>query len=313
MNSITKSKIEYLIQYVEDSIAKWRKLYSGNLIGARIGRKIRSDKELNYYSIILHVKVKRVKPKRPIPKYFYINIPGIGIKKVPTDIVETGEFRFRNHISIADRAKPINVNTPGTIGPILIKNRNLYVCSNMHVLGSKHLMNRQISYIKAIQNQLHPDTILYKNNFRITAFLEQAIFLGIDAAIARISKTDRNKIRNSIPGQGIPTGLKKITLNNYRNYPVKMQGSVSGTTNGKILGVGVSINGNKYGNAIELKNLIVTDLFSQRGDSGSVVFDSNLKVIGIIVGGDDRYTYVISITSILGYFKANLYTKFIVL
>ena len=105
--------------------------------------------------------------------------------------------------------------------------------------------------------------------------------------------------------------VKRITLNNFRNYSVEMRGSVSGIKRGKIIDMGVTIRANKYGNKITLKNVIVTNLFSQRGDSGSIVFDVNLKVIGIIVGGDNRYNYVIPITSILGYFQARLYTKLI--
>ena len=45
--------------------------------------------------------------------------------------------------------------------------------------------------------------------------------------------------------------------------------------------------------------MIVTTKISQGGDSGATVVDSNNRVIGLLVGGNKRHSYVIPISTII--------------
>ena len=46
----------------------------------------------------------------------------------------TGEFEFQA-ITTGDKAKHLNMQGNGALGLLLIKNREIYACSCMHVLG----------------------------------------------------------------------------------------------------------------------------------------------------------------------------------
>jgi hypothetical protein len=305
MKRKTKNKLQFLAEYTKMHLTEWRQQYSEGIVGAHVGSKERKGTRLRYYSIVFHVLKKEENPVIKIPKYIQIKIPGEGLKKIPTDVIETGKFELFS-IKLGDIIKKRSSGDYGTIGVFLKSQDRIYACSNMHVLAPDLLDRNETYYYRSIDRQYQTDIELNNEEGEVVyAFLEKAIYSGIDAAIARIQNPDL--IKNQIPDHGTPIGYVNINWVNYKDKPVEMYGAKSGEKTGFIKNIGIE----KYTetNNGYLADLIALKLESQRGDSGSPIFDDNLRIVGILVGGDSHYSYVIPIEKILDYFGLELLTK----
>jgi len=303
MNSKTKQKLEYLSLYVSKRLKNWRKKYK-NLVGVYVGNKIRQDSELRYYSIVFQVRKKEEYPVNPIPSRIKVVFPDREIKYIPTDVIEAEIFELRNVLA-GDKIKRINSSSFGTVGVFLKRNNRIYACSNMHVLANELIENGKTYFYRPIKHQLNSDVVIGNNDTKIYAYLERCVFDGIDAGIARIQ--DINQIKSMIRLYNVEiSGYRVINWANYKNFPVKMSGFLSGRQEGYIKNIEID----RYidDSDITLKNLIKVDLYSQRGDSGSPVFDNRYRIIGILVGGTAHYSYIIPIVDIMNFFNMYLLT-----
>lgn len=302
MNSNTKSKLEYLSVYVSKRLKTWQKKY--NIVGVYIGNKIRQNSELRYYSIVFQVQNKEECPDNPIPSKIKVVFKNKEIRYVPTDVIEAENFEFRN-LLVGDKIKRTNSMSFGTVGVFLRKHNRVYACSNMHVLANELIQHGKNYYYKPIKDQMNPDVVIGSYGKKIFAYLERCVFNGIDAGIARIQ--NGNYIPNIIRLYNAQiSGYRVINWANYKNFPVKMSGFVSGKQEGYISNIEID----RYisNNDITLKNLIKVNLYSQRGDSGSPVFDKQYRVIGIVVGGTPTYSYLVPIVDIMNFFNMYLLT-----
>lgn len=296
-------KLEFLCRYAAKHLDSFRKKYSENIVGIHVGKKKRGKKTLRYYSLVFHVRQKMEDPEVKIPKYISIRIPGEGQKRIRTDVVETGEF-YLTSVQPGTRIASNGSDEFGTISCFLRKGNSLYACSNMHVLAPRLLASGETSYFKSIANQTTMNVTLKSGNYSCGAYLEKAIYNGIDAAIARIDPTAQ--IIQLIPGIGNILGASVVNYSNYANLPVRMHGAVSGLQSGKVRSVGIhkptSIPG------ISLNNLIGINMHTQRGDSGAPIVDRNNRIVGILVGRDtaNNIAYAIPILPILNYFQTQL-------
>ncbi len=302
----TSKKLTALSDYVNTQAPIWLKQFP-NCIGVHLGNKKRKGKELRYYSIVFYVEKKQkeddLKVDEVIPTHFVIKL-GHEFKKIPTDIIETGKLNLLSGIQPGEgvfslRLKP----NRGTIG-LFFENSvgDLYACSNMHVMAQDFLNQNRISFFKHKNQQAQPDIVLFDDEIQIDAYLEKAIFNGIDVAIARID--DPIKIENSIPENGVPVGIKIINSSNFKNFPINKFGRISHETQGQIIGFSGLISTDIAN--VFLNNLIVAELKTEKGDSGSPVFDSSLNLIGIVVGGfkgdaSDMLTLIIPIAKIIDF------------
>ncbi|MCP4155536.1 MAG: hypothetical protein GY757_47875 [bacterium] len=302
MKKKTRSKLEYLTVYAKKQLPEWKKQYLDDITGVHIGTREREGKQLRYYCIVFHVLEKKKTPSKVIPRYIQLEIPGEGLKKIPTDVIETGEFELFG-IQLGDSIKKKHKRTFGTIGVFLKNQNHTYACSNMHVMAPTLLKQGKNHYHKPPAQQYQTDIRLKNQNGRVHyAFLERAVYDGIDAAIARIQ--DPRGIENRILNHGISTGYININWINYKKTKVAMQGWISKHKSGTIYDFGVE----KYS---KLSNVPLTDLVAirmkcRKGDSGAPIFDRKLRLVGILVGGDSRYSYAIPIEKILSYFHLNL-------
>ena len=302
----TSKKLNALSDYVNSQAPIWLKQFP-NCIGVHLGNKKRKAKELRYYSIVFHVEKKQkeevLRVDQIIPTHFVIKL-GNEFKKIPTDVIETGKLNLLSGIQPGEgvfslRLKP----NRGTIGLFFENNVNdLYACSNMHVMGQDFLNDNQISFFKPKNQQIQPDIVLFDDEIQIDAYLEKAIFNGIDVAIARID--DPTKIENSIPENGVPVGIKIINSSNFKNLSIKKFGRISHETKGQITGFSGLIRTDISN--VFLNNLIVAEIKTEKGDSGSPVFDDDLNLIGSVVGGfkggaSDKLTLIIPIAKIIDF------------
>ncbi len=294
-------KIRYIKNYTFKSFKKWKKLYGDNLVGIHVGYKTINNKKTRKYSIIFHVVRKTKHVKNQIPKFIFINIPKIGKKSVPTDVIETGRLKLAK-VAPGDKAHNLSTSDYGALGLFLYDNDYYFILSNMHVLAPNVIYDlKETEYYLSPDDQIEPDIEIYNKGNNEYAYLQNAVFNVIDAGIARID--DPTIIKNSIYNYGPPAGIKLIDKNDV-GLKVFMAGAKSGEQVGAVLDY--EIKKSTHIPNISLDYLILTDIPITFGDSGSPVFDYELNVVGIIVAFDYEGSYVIPIDLILEYFDKSL-------
>lgn len=292
---------DHLRQIVVEKFPEWRVQFGGEIVGVHVGRKTIKGKEKSKFSIVFHVRKKLKRPKLKLPAIIEVTINGKK-RKIPTDVLATGNFKFHNGIQIGDKTQHTHSSTFGTIGLFLKRNGQIYGCSNMHVLGEPLLRHSINSYYQDISQQTVRNSIFSSSQNITQGFLEQAIFGDLDAAISRID--DTNLINNSIKNIGINNGIIILSDSNY-NLPVKISTN-RGILFSTVRRFGVALPTQYYNVYATLTDLICLDRVATGGDSGAVCVTNNSKLVGIVVGSDQMFTYLIPVWKILNYFNATL-------
>ena len=119
--------------------------------------------------------------------------------------------------------------------------------------------------------------------------------------------SERDFVSPEILEIGIPTGWahgEEIGLE------VKKSGRTTGLTTGKVLQINADILVD-YGvgkGEVLFENQIISDSYSQGGDSGSAVLNNNNEVVGLLFAGSDTITVFSPIESILDTFGVEIVT-----
>ena len=302
MASKTKEKLIILKSYIEKEFPAWKEYYGNNLLGVHIGYIETSGKYKRRYGIIFHVRKKYKNPSNFIPDEIEISIPKQGKKKIPTDVVEVGKFQLQS-THLGNKVKPLGKYKYGVESGFFAKRNGLfYLVSNMHVLGNKYVRRGDKFFYRHINEQTRPDIKISDNK---GAFLEHGFFEDIDAAIARIKP---ERINNNIPGYEKPKGYFVVNFNNLnimRKKKYKMYGATSNAVITRLMEIGKVVAIKPYGNQIFLTDLIKVTKCAIPGDSGSPVFEPrSMTLLGMVVGSDERFTYLIPIDKILNRFYA---------
>lgn len=272
-------------------------------MGAYPGEKESDGECTGRYSIVFLVSKKLKNPTKKIPKYYVVDLPELGKKRIPTDIVETQKYQLRS-ANLGDKIKRKNLGEFGTNGMFLVKEGQVFACTNAHVLLPDMISANETHFFKPLSDQTFPDvTLIGSDGTRSNAHLQEGFFNGIDAAIARMD--DPNDVENRIPGSGKPAGIKVIQSDDV-GMQVQMQGLVSGKSKGKVLKVGLTIPTSIP--EVFLHDLVETSIISRKGDSGSPVLNAARRITGIIIGGTATTTLVVPIDKILGKFECDLLT-----
>ncbi len=305
MHNNTKKKLNSIKKYIQRNYKNWVKEYP-NLIGAYPGEKITSGEYTGRYSIVFMVSKKQKKPAKAIPKHFELVVSKKGKKKVPSDVIKSKRIIFRT-ANLADKIKRKSLNDFGSNGIFLRKGQRIYACTNAHVLLPDMIDAGQTYFFKPINQQIQPTvSISNRQGETFDAYLQEGVFDGIDAAIARMD--DPADVGNRLPGFGRPTGIIKIDSSDEGLF-VQMAGFVTGASEGNVENAGLTISTPIPG--VFLHDLIETSIFSRKGDSGSPVFTNTLKIAGIVLGGfDDAKTYIVPIDQILKFFQCDLFINF---
>lgn len=300
MHNKTKNKLDTLRKYIQVRYKDWVKEYP-NVIGAYPGEKVTNNKHTGRYSIVFLVTKKQKNPPKEIPKYFAVKIPGFGKKNVPTDVIRSKTFKLKS-ANLADKIKRTSLNSSGTNGIFLIRGQRIFACTNAHVLLPDMIAAGKTHFFKPINEQVQPNVaITNRNGQSHLAHLQEGFFDGIDAAIARMD--DPKDVGNMLPGFGRPSGIK-IIKSNEEGLSLQMIGQVTGTSKGFVGRIGLTISTPIPD--VFLHDLVETTIFSEKGDSGSPVFTSTLRIAGIVVGGVGETTYVLPIDKILEFFRCDL-------
>lgn len=287
MHFYTKKKINFLQDYLTKTYKEFFAIHKTNITGFRIDKKNGSGN----YCIIFHVSQKIDKNKlnklNIIPLYFEVVFPNGEIKKIKTDIEETGDSRLQFalcHKNLSNGSK-----SKGTVGVFVEdQNKNIYAITNYHVAAWDKMLNNQFEFNGS-------DTSIIVGNQ--TSNLVIGLFSNeIDVAFVKVNnRTDLNNqflsgnyIQTYAQGPIQPNAIGQQLTVYARSKPI---GKTSFLKNNR------AIFHTGFRNLV-LENVIMLDKVTLGGDSGSAVMIQNI-LLAIIVGADDRYTYAIP------YYKIN--------
>jgi hypothetical protein len=213
------------------------------------------------------------------------------------------------HIAPSDSiANNSAIDHPGSVGCIVTDKNNMsYVLTCFHCVIDPS--NKNYLFDKTGANTVSSPALAgsvvgnvynaIRNNF-------------IDAAI--VGPIDPKKLSNFVEAYGNIKGVVNVYDDSSTKY-INSSVLVSGNFSKGVLGTIQSINYDvtfdyRNGNEHELQNLIVIsnngNAVSEGGDSGAPVLDLTGNIIGIIVGGNDQYSYAIPIQTIFYYLKVKL-------
>lgn len=303
MHHDTVKYLDNLKEYVDEHYEKWLDQYHA-VVGISISNKHRGGKKKRYYSIVFHVieKNRDLSEDQKIPPSFPVDIQGRGSVRVPTDVVETGEFELTGvkssiypgcavHNTIADEW--------GTLGPVVVDKESgeYFVLGNMHVLGKHHLDNNiYCTSAKAVDRKF-PLELKTLTGESVSAYFVKGSFEGpYDLAIARIREESISRLSIEIPGIGKQSGFMNVNSSKYLGWNVITIDSKFRLKPTIITSQSTSCRFTLNGEKVTITDLIqLRPKCCEKGDSGAPVFDESGAVFGIIVGMDYRFSYAVKI------------------
>jgi hypothetical protein len=281
MNYYTRKKIEFLQDYLANYYKDWLKIHGDNISGFSIDKKNGKGN----YCIIFHVGKKldtnELKESNIIPPYFEISFPNGEIKKIKTDIEETGFSSLQ--FSLCQKNLPYGNRALGTVG-VFVKDVNNYVyaVTNYHVAAWDRMLQNVYNF-NGDDNRIAVDST---NSDHVIGIFSNEI----DAAFVRVVNST-GLSNNFASGNYIDTfAYGPITTDAIgMNITVYSRKNPMGIDS--ILKNNSTIFNTMF-NGLVLEKVIMIDKVTDGGDSGSAVMFQN-TLLGIIVGADDLYSYVI--------------------
>ena len=299
----TKQKTTFLQKYLNKWCQSWIKIHPENISGFRIDKKVIKSGSTRNYAIVFHV-VKKIKKeeikdnRNSIPPYFKIKFPDGKTRKIKTDVEETGKFKF--HVGIGEQVNSdLNIGNHGSAG-LFLKDGNdrVFLLTNYHVVA-KSLMDQDIyTYKRPAAQTQNNVTLTDSNGISIAGRFECGIISDrIDVAFVEFfisPAANLNSLPNGSTVQGYSGGYippnNKVIVYSFHN-PDGQEAIIKNNT---------VIFSSGYDD-IFINGVIALNLCTKHGDSGGLVLTSANTVLGIVVGGDYNYSYVIP------YFKINNY------
>jgi hypothetical protein len=125
----------------------------------------------------------------------------------------------------------------------------------------------------------------------------------VDAALVEVLPERILQISNTMPQIGSPNQTRIVYKDDVGKVKVCICGARSGYTEGTLMSAYTDVK-IRYADAkIHMINLIALanngKSIAKPGDSGSVVFDENNNIIGLVIGGTRRETYAMPIETVL--------------
>jgi hypothetical protein len=281
-----------------------------NINGISIGDKITSNIISTKDFCLIFQVIDKNNKAAPIPKTLIYK----GFE-ILTDVMQVS-------VSYAQIAQPsqsvsrINRDEWGTVG-VKLKDKNKefpfnYLLTNYHVAASD-LISKNIFSFNSDESTLVDKRIIVpakkfqtNTNDGMGALYIGALSSFFDIALLLLDNEESadNKINNT---KRIDGSLDVFGNISFKGTGISLHGAATNSATAKI----ISVNANqiiRYNNGefeTELKELIQMERCSQAGDSGSPILIGN-KIIGILVAGDDTFSYAIPITRILNFYNLKI-------
>lgn len=280
-----------------------------NVNGIAIGHKVIGGVNTGVLCLMVLVEKKisdkNLKASEAVPKFY---------NGIVTDVVEVGVIKAlanTTKIRPAEGGYSIGVagsSTAGTFGCLVSKGAGTglenYVLSNNHVIALTNTATIGSLILQQAQGDggANPgDGIANLSDFVPINFTSGSTNL-VDCAIAKV--ISNSLVTNSIAEIGNITGIASAIIGDF----VQKSGRTTGYTTGSITGVNATLSvnyGSSFGNAT-FTNQIITTPMSSPGDSGSIVLDSQNRVIGLLYSGSGTVTGLNDIRDVLKSFRARL-------
>ncbi|MPQ43236.1 hypothetical protein [Clostridium tarantellae] len=319
MNSLLETSIKDIIKNYSSFF-----LNKKNVLGVGLGYKTIKNLETNELSI--HILVNKKVPLNNLYKKDVISKTFLGLK---TDIIEIGLLQDNSITEISSKEKKTSTHTSrirplkagysigtamsgitGTLGAIVFDDVNTpYILSNNHILAGEN-KNKKGTLI------LQPgasDGGFVKNNIvgKLYDFVSLSFEENSNKDIATtniadcaIAKIDSNIDYNSnFKIFGKIRGVSKPVL---RSEVFKI-GRTTGYTNGFIKTINATLRYKSSYNGLykTFSDLIITTNMSYKGDSGSLLVNSENKALGLLVGDNPLNSWFNPIEYILNVFNVH--------
>jgi hypothetical protein len=301
----TNQKLLFLQKHMNKWCERWVKIHPENISGFRIDKKITGGKICRRYAIIFHVVKKihdrKIKNEKLIPPYFKIRFPDGITRIVSTDVEQTGRFHFHLRLG-SEIISALSARTSfGSAGLYLTDASRVrtFVLTNYHVAAWNLMKNNQYFYRRS-PNQNQNNAQAADGVQRIPGRVEIGEFSNeVDAAFIELPIPPGPL--NSLPnGQYVNTPIEGP-------YPVSLMNryaSVFSSSHPNGIVASIASNSSPFNtnfHGIVMRDvLLLTPPVTNHGDSGSIVTLTNdYSILGIVTGGDDKFTYVIP------YYKIN--------
>ncbi|EGO89309.1 serine protease [Clostridium botulinum C] len=284
-------------------------LNKSNVVGIGLGYKIKNG--FNTFQKCLSVFVTNKLPlcnipsNDMVPSYYY---------GIPTDVINTGAFHLQK---LTKRVRPV----PGgyNIGPALIKEGGtlgcvvtdgkyyyLLTCNHTITLEESVPLNYSITQPSGVYGGKDPEDVIANLSKYIPLKYSTSTQQGVnyvDCAIAKISNP--SEVSPEIAFLSSIRGIAKPSLGLY----VQKVGEASELTNGTITSIGTTILFNEpQGKSIFL-NQITTNKMGDFGDSGAILFNRNVRAVGLLMSGNETRSTFNPIETVLKALDVKLITS----
>ena len=284
-------------------------LNKSNVVGVGLGYKIKNG--FNTFKKCLSVFVTNKLPyynissNDMIPSYYY---------GIPTDVVNTGAFHLQK---LNKRIRPVLggydigpalVKEGGTLGCVVTDGKYYYLltCNHTITLEESIPLNYSITQPSNVYGGKSPEDVIATLSkyfpFKYSTSTQQGINY-VDCAIAKILKP--SEVSSEIAFLSSIRGIAKPLLGLY----VQKVGEASELTNGTITSIGTTIMFNEpQGKSIFL-NQITTNKMGDYGDSGAILFNRNVRAVGLLMSGNETRSTFNPIETVLKALDVKLVTS----
>ncbi|WP_423737967.1 hypothetical protein [Chitinophaga caseinilytica] len=289
---------------IEPHMAVLQGWLRGNIVGMYAGLKMKNGKETDQCAVVLHVEYKK-SPDRlamdgdtPIPPFFELPFPQSGgghvMVNVPTDVQEIGPIEVKYPVlerkvgDSSDFERPCpggyqiqagGLPSYGTLGANIKYNNKYRMISCNHVISCNGMyedvyqpdMTEQYYYLTKVTDYIKLTTYPTKDQ-------EDPYYNTVDFAWCNIAATNGSP---EIQDIGVPTGFAAPAVGMEVSYFGASTNEVTKTSIKSTTYQGViNVFGDRYA---WFKNMInLTDSYAVPGDSGAVLVNNNMEIVGML-------------------------------
>ena len=321
-NNLTVKEKDFILGSAIQTFAKHWEATISNYKRVDAGKKIINGLPTGNLALRFYVSTKDAKSNlaTAVPEFIYYS----GFR-IPTDVItDTGKFQFHNWKNAGDGTIPVlpgksisreNNTATGTISLKVKKEINgiekQFVLSCFHVLFDNEFSNGKTNIppggqVSDAGNVKIPGDAISTDGTLIGKVSWGQIDEFVDAGVAELDNDFF--ITENIDGLGTPKSIYTVTTDDEEKLKLSFCGAKSG------LVTGIPVKGCHATKEVDLpmgSKITFTDLIQVRksadaGDSGAPVVDEHGRLVGIIEGSDDQFTYIIPIQNIINRIKINL-------